>query len=270
MSTYDHPGTDEAIEAYLDQLLVDLPGRPRQVRHALAEIEAHLGDAAAAGRAGGLDPAAAALDAVRRLGPKTGVADRPGVGWWLRPALRRRAALATLLIGGVAGLAVGVGGIIGWAVKAMWGSNAVAVAFPAGSYGAADCHRWLAGYPSARTCLTAMTADHADDFLRNAAAGGVLGLLALAAYLVLARRWATRAILFALPRGAEWVLGAGLGLLATVVLVGQGIDAVTVTHGNGAGQPFSLAAGALFATALFTRRPRHSRPRGPHHQGEER
>ena len=51
-------GTSDAptdlIEDYLDRLLVSLSGSPRQVRHTLAEVEAHLRDAEAEGIAAGL------------------------------------------------------------------------------------------------------------------------------------------------------------------------------------------------------------------------
>jgi hypothetical protein len=40
---------DEAIERYLDELLVQLRGSPRIVRRVLAEAESHLQDAVAAG-----------------------------------------------------------------------------------------------------------------------------------------------------------------------------------------------------------------------------
>jgi MYXO-CTERM domain-containing protein len=260
VSRAEEQRVDDPVEAYLDQLLVALPGPPRHVRHTLAEVEAHLLDDVAAGRADGLDEAAARSAAVRRVGPVCGVADRPRFGWRLTPALRRRIALATLLIGGVGGIALGIGGIIGRVVQALWGDNAIAVPFPAGSYSPADCARWLAGYPSAHDCVTAMTADHADDFLRNAAAGGVLGLLALGGYELLRRRWTSRAIATALPAGSEDVLGAGLALLSAVVLFGQGVDAVMVTHGNGSGQPFSLALAATLAGAFFAR----ARRKQPH------
>src|SRR5674536_281273 len=41
----EHGYVDDPIERYLDQLLVTLPGSPRQVRHTLAEVETHLLDA---------------------------------------------------------------------------------------------------------------------------------------------------------------------------------------------------------------------------------
>ena len=45
--TADAPS--DPIEDYLDRLLVSLSGSPRQVRHTLAEVEAHLRDAVAEG-----------------------------------------------------------------------------------------------------------------------------------------------------------------------------------------------------------------------------
>jgi len=251
--------SDDPVEAYLDRLLVTLPGSPRQIRHTLAEVEAHLLAATDTGRREGLDEAAARAAAVHRLGPVTGVADRPRLGSGLTPALRRRVVLALLLVGGIGGVAVGLGGVLGRIVQAVWGTSALAIPFPAGSYDATDCARWQAGYPAARDCVSAMTADHADDFLRNAAAAGVLGLLTLGLSALLRRRWASPALTMALPRGSEDFLGAGLALVATIVLAGQGIDAIMVTHANGAGQPFSLATAALLTAALFGVRAVHRR-----------
>jgi len=249
----EHGYVDDPIERYLDQLLVTLPGSPRQVRHTLAEVETHLLDATAQARTDGLDEFAARAAAVQRMGPVAGVADHPGLGLRLTRALRRRLVLAVLLIGGMGGVAVGIGGVIGWVVRALWGDNAVATPFPSGSYTAADCTRWLAGYPSARDCVTAMTADHANDFLQNAAGCGVLGVLGLGLYLWLRRRWSGAAVATALPRGSDDIVGAALAVVTAVGLLGQGVDAVVVTDANGAGAPFSLAVAALLAAAFFGR-----------------
>ena len=46
--------TGDIIEDYLDRLLVSLTGSPRQIRHTLAEVEAHLREAVAEGVAAGL------------------------------------------------------------------------------------------------------------------------------------------------------------------------------------------------------------------------
>ncbi len=256
MSRVTHHPDDDPIEAYLDEFLVTVSGSPRHVRHTLAEVETHLLDAVAAGRSEGLDESDARAAAVHRMGPVTDVAGRPALNWQLTPALRRRGALAALLVAAVGGIAVGIGGVLGRLAQAVWGNSAIAVPFPAGSYTAADCTRWLAGYRSAPNCISAMTADHADDFLRNAAGGGLLGLVALGGYLYLRRRWAGRAITLAVPTGVECLLGAALALVAALVLAGQGIDAVVVTRGNGAGQPFSLAIAAASAAGFFLYRSR--------------
>ncbi len=247
---------DDPIEAYLDQVLVSLPGSPRQVRHTLAEIEAHLLDAAAAAQADGLDEHAARSLAVRQMGPAAGIADRPSLTLRLTPALRRRAVLSALLIGGVGGIAVGIGGVIGEVVNMLFGSRAIATPFPLGSYTSADCYRWLTADPAARDCVTAMTDDHARDFLLSAGFCGVMGIFAIIAYTFLRRRWSSPAIARSLPRATEDLVGAVLAFVTAVVLVGQGTDAVLVTHGNGAGEPFSLAPAALLAAAVFTVRAR--------------
>jgi len=98
-----------------------------------------------------------------------------------------------------------------------------------------------------------MTADHANDFLQNAAGCGVLGVLGLGLYLWLRRRWSGAAVATALPRGSDDIVGAALAVVTAVVLLGQGVDAVVVTHANGAGAPFSLAVAAALAAAFFGR-----------------
>jgi hypothetical protein len=256
---------DDPIERYLDHALVTLPGTPRQVRHALAEIEAHLLDAAADMRREGLDEMASRVAAVERFGPIEAALDRTPRSLRLTPALRRRLALGLLLVGAVGGLAIGAAGVVAAAVRAVWGAGAVATPFPPGSYTAADCARWQGLYPAARGCLAAMTADHADDFLRNAAGCLLLGILALAAYLPLRRRWAAPDVSVALPRASEEVAGALLALASAAVLLAQGVDAMMVTRGQGAGLSFSLGGSALVAGAYLAWRAnaRLRTPRNP-------
>jgi len=91
-------GHDDLIEAYLDQLLARLHGRPRDVRRMLAEAEEHLRDAVSEGEAAGLDREEAARRAVARFGSADDVARRANglhaapMGQLLRPL-----ALAILL-----------------------------------------------------------------------------------------------------------------------------------------------------------------------------
>src|SRR5262249_38242687 len=176
----DSPG--DAVEDYLDRLLVTLSGSPRQGRHTPAEVEAHLHDAGAEGMAAGLAEPEAQAQGGRRMGPVTAVTgQRAGLA---RPslALARRLTLTAALIGGAGLVAVGGAGLVARALLAVKGDAYLTAPWPQASYTRADCARWLAGRPGTRSCVTAMLADHAGDFLLQATAAGLLGLLALAGH----------------------------------------------------------------------------------------
>jgi hypothetical protein len=240
--------TDDPVEAYLDAVLSCSPGSPRQVRRTLAEVAAHLADSVALLQAGGLPEPAARAEAVRRMGPPAGAVDRPWPAGSLRLSrpLRRRLLPAVLHIGGLAGLFLGLAGALGAGIQAIWGASAIATPFPAGSYSQADCRRWLAAYPASPSCTAAMTADHAADFLRNAALAGLLGIAALFVRQLLRRRWR------GLPSTAlEPLIGAGLAGLTALGFAGLAFDAVTVTRSQGVGQPISLAVAAGCAAVLL-------------------
>ena len=241
---------DDLVEDYLDRLLTSLSGSPRQVRHTLAEVEAHLRDAVAEGLADGLPEAEAQAWAVARMGPVSAVTGR---GIFTRPslALVRRLILTAALVGGGGLAAVGFAGVVGKVLTRLRGDAFMTAPWPAGTYTRADCARWLSGDPGTHSCVAAMLADHAWDFLMNAAAGGVLGLLVLGVYLALRRRWRDRATLTALPAGTAQILGGALAALAAVVLFGQVIDIEAVQHGIGAGAPLSLGIAATGAAVCF-------------------
>jgi hypothetical protein len=244
------PTAGGPVEDYLDRLLLTLSGPPRQVRHTLAEVEAHLHDAVAEGVAAGLSQPAAQAEAVARIGPVHAVTGR--TAQISRPAaLFRRVTLSGSLIGAVALIAFCVSGVISWILAAVRGGTFVTAPFPSGSYTQADCARWLANDPSAHGCLQAMTYDHVGDILLSGVAAGVIGVLALAAFWWLRRRWQDRATLTALPAGSAEAAGALLALLVMVITFGTAIDTEMVQRGVGAGQPFSLAAAALGAAIFF-------------------
>jgi hypothetical protein len=247
---------DDPIEVYLDQLLVHLPGTPRQVRHTLYEIEAHLRDGAVAAEADGLDEHAAAVLAVQRMGPVGGVVDSHGFRFHLTPARRRRAVLGTLFVGTAGGIAVGAAGLTAAVVRMTAGDRAVGIPFPTGAYSQSDCARWLAAYPAARDCVAAMTIDHANDFLLSTAVVGFVGIVCLTLRMVLRRRWNSHAVAAVIPAYSEDAAAAVLALLATVFLVAQGVDSVLVTRGQGTGQWFCLAAAALGVAAICLARAR--------------
>lgn len=255
MSTVrDLPSGSEPVEDYLDKLLVTLSGPPRQVRRTLAEIEAHLHDAVAEGLAAGKPQLEAETAAVARMGAVSQVTGHPAQFSRPAAALMRRSALAGSLIGGIALVAVGISGAIGWAMAALRGGTFLVAPFPSGSYTSADCARWLAQDPSTHNCIVAMTADHVGEVILNSFAAGVLGVLALSAYGWMRRRWQDRGTLTALPIGSAEAVGAVLALIVATGTAGRGLNLALVQHGQGAGEMFSLSISALAAAAVFIAR----------------
>ena len=252
---------DDLIEEYLDHVLVSLSGSPRQVRHTLAEVEAHLRDAVAEGLAAGLPESEAQARAVLRMGPVNGVTGMPAVLSRPSEALVRRLTLTVALVGGAGLTAIGVAGLIGRWFLAVRGTAFLTAPWPPGSYTRADCARWLAGDRSTRSCVTAMLADHAGDVMLEAAAAGVLGLLLLVGYVTLRSRWQDRATMTVLPSGFAQALGAILAGLAAVGCFATAWNIETTQRGIGAGVPWSLglaAAGTAIVFALsllYIRRP---------------
>jgi hypothetical protein len=102
------PPAGQPVEEYLDRLLLTLSGPPRQVRHTLAEVEAHLHDAVAEAVAAGVPEHEAQLAAVRRVGPVQAVTGRTALSGRPAAAMLRRCALAGSLVGGVALVAIGI------------------------------------------------------------------------------------------------------------------------------------------------------------------
>lgn len=241
----------DAVEDYLDRLFVTLSGSPRQVRHTLTEVEAHLHDAVAEGIAAGLPEAAAQAQAVDRIGPVHKVSGRTAAFTRPWPALIRRLVITGALVGGVGLITVAVGGLFGWLLAAAKGGRFLTAPWPSGTYTQADCARWTAGDPAAHNCVAAMISDHVGDFILQAAACGVLGVAVLACYWVLRRRWRDRATLTALPDGSAEALGTVLAGLAAIFFFGTAVDLEMVQHGIGAGGPLSLAIAALLATMFF-------------------
>ncbi|MGN6175717.1 MAG: hypothetical protein ACTHPS_22625 [Streptosporangiaceae bacterium] len=253
--TTDAPG--DLIEDYLDRLLVSLSGSPRQVRHTLAEVEAHLRDAVAEGIAAGLPEDTAQAQALERIGPVHAVTGRPATVGRPSRALLRRLTLTCALVGGAGLAAIGGAGLVGRLLQAVKGNLFMTTPFPPGAYTQADCARWLAGNPGTRSCVTAMLADHAFDYLLQATACGLLGLLGLTAYLLLRRRWSDRATMTALPPGTAEFLGATLAGIAAVFFLAQVVDLETVQHGVGVGEPLSLGIAAAVTAVSFVLAFRH-------------
>ncbi|MCU1393344.1 MAG: hypothetical protein JWM34_1772 [Ilumatobacteraceae bacterium] len=241
---------DSPIEDYLDELLVTTAGGPRRVRHLLTEVEAHLRDAAEAIAGDGVPSVQAEAQAVARFGP-TDLATREPLRRWSSRGMRRRVVLGVLAVGGVAGVFIGVAGALAAAARSIWGARAIGTPFPSGSYTSADCSRWMKLYPQAKDCVAAMTLDHANDFVAMCVLAGILGLVAIAARSVLQRRWDSRAVRYALPAAAEYVVGLAAAGVTAVVGGAMGVDSILVTRGQGAGQPLAVAGAASLAAVLL-------------------
>jgi hypothetical protein len=245
------PDAGEAVEGYLDRLLMSLSGPPRYVRHTLAEVEAHLHDAVADELAAGRTQVDAERAAVARIGAVHGVTGRTELFSRPSAAVVRRTAMAGSLISGVALIAYGLSAGISWALAAIRGGEFVIAPFPPGSYTAADCARWLAGDHSTHSCVAAMTSDHVAEIIGGGIIAGFLGLIALLAFWVMRQRWRDRSTLIALPVGSAEAVGAILALLVAAVGAGTAVDLETVERGIGAGQPMAIAIAALCAAAFF-------------------
>jgi hypothetical protein len=112
---HDDGVLERYLDALLDELVVAWRGHPRQIRHQMAEAEAHLRDATAEGIARGLDEPDAEADAVARFGPMRALA--------AAEAQRRRRSMPQVVVdclvsgwwlGALGALAVGVSGFFRW------------------------------------------------------------------------------------------------------------------------------------------------------------
>ncbi len=257
------------IEVYLDDLVVaGRDGDPRQLRHLLAETEAHLRDSAAVAEASGLSVWAAETDAVVRFGPADAVCHADQARG--RPTYRQllhESVWSLALLGGVGAVAVGVSGVIAAMVRAAAGDRVVATAAPGQVLTASDCARWLAAEPHAASCRAAALSDWANETVYYRIAVGILGGLTL---IVLAwlrsRRGPTLRSMALLPALTVDTAAFILFLLAGAWTLGAGIDAVLIAGGDGSGQWFSAAPVALGAAAWFGWRMLEDL-RGPAQQG---
>jgi hypothetical protein len=216
----------------------------------LSEAESHLRDATAEGMASGLSQAEAEYDAVARFGTVRSVAAaearRSSVPL---AALVRQVGASGLLLGAIGGIAVGVSGILTAILGAFGGSAFIVDISPATHLAPSDCARWLANDPRAHSCYQAALSDWAGEIVGFRLVAGVAGLLALAAFLVVRRRWPR------LPATVVDTIAVTLFGLAGAWMLGLGIDWVAQGH-NGAGEwlgaaPVALALGAFYGYRLL-------------------
>jgi hypothetical protein len=241
------------IEQYLDELVTALSTRrPRQLRHLVAETEAHLRDDAEAAMADGLSVEEAEALAVSRFGParELAAADDARMATPLGVVVRQVATSAVLL-GGIAGVAIGVSGALAALIRALAGTRALVDVAPGQALSAGDCARWLAADPGAGSCRNAAVADWAAETVVYRLAAGLLGLLCVIVYTRLRRRAAGSNRWPVLPATVTNTIALTAFGAAGVWTLGLGVDAIAVSSGHGSGQWLSAAPVALSAAAVF-------------------
>jgi hypothetical protein len=253
MSRGDAAEPDSPIESYLDELVAGLATRhPRELRHLLAESEAHLRDDAASGTAAGLSERAAELAAVEHFGAASELvaAEQRRLVTPLS-VLARQFALTAVVLGGVGAMAVGASGVLSAVIDRVAGPRVLAAPSSHRLLSASDCARWLGLDPSAHTCRAAATADWVNEVIWYRLALGLLGVVALAVFAVARRRSRTVRGWSGLPPAISDTIAAtlfGIGGLGTLAL---GVEAIAVSSGDGSGQWLSAAGVALVAAGIF-------------------
>lgn len=239
----------ELIEAYLDELLSDLRGTAGDVRRILAETEAHLYEALNSGLTDGLTWEAAQTRALDRFGKPTQIARRFQMGYGFVPSWAVLAELASRLwlMAGIGFAAIGLSGLLAWAMTDLGGRDFVFGGGSVSMYAPANCARYLDLHPFTHTCAAAVLAENVSDGLEYRAMAAALAVLLLGSYA--AWRWLRRRNrrLFGftgqLPASVSATLGAGLFGSAAVVLLGQGLNLDLI--GRSAGSGLLLAGGIV-------------------------
>ena len=198
---------EERLQSYLDELLLALRGRPREVRRLLVEAEAHLRDAIDAEVAAGADRVDAVERAVRRFGPPSAVAR----GLPRAAAYRTLAAQlveAALLVVGLLCVAVGLAAVPA-ALVGLTGHADLVTGDPPSVPGPARC-QYLQHLTAAQDCTQALSAHHVVEVVRSHLVVGVVGFVVVAAWWTLHTERRTR----------PTVLPAGFNLTACGILLG--------------------------------------------------
>lgn len=244
----------DPVEHYLDELADRLPVRGRALRRILAEAQDHLDATRAAHVRAGMDEDRAGRRAVADYGDvHVVVRSMTRGGGPLTAALVRQTVLALLLVAGIGLVAIGVSGAVAWGAGRTVGQAFVAGDAPGVVYTADRCTEYHQLAPQEQTCAAAAVAHHFDEVVGYRLDAGVLGVLALAVWWVIAR-WRRhgrdgRAPSYdVLPAGFVATIGAALFGLAALMLPAGMVELVATGADHGAGA--LLSAGSVAAVAF--------------------
>jgi hypothetical protein len=234
------PDRDDAVERHLDALFDHLAGTGRDGRRLLAEAEDHLQEARADLEAAGLSPEEAADRAVARFGEAShlGRQLRAARGDWA--GLGRQLLAGGWLLGALGLVAVGLSGVLAQAFGALWGARFVAGDIDGVTYTAARCADYREYFPG-RSCGGAAALHHFGEVVDYRLGAGILGVLALAAYVVLRRLPPFRGSAWAVPHGPATLVGTTLFGLAALGLGVPALGQLALGDPTGTGQYLSAA-----------------------------
>jgi hypothetical protein len=241
------------IDAYLDALADHLNVSPRSARRILAETADHLHSARQELIDSGLEPAVAESEALSRFGPPEVVARgfNRHASFRLLPFSE---AVAIPLLGLLAAglLAIGLSGVLAFAIGQATGKDFIAGDLPGVTYTAERCTDFFEYHAEAPNCATAATAHHYDEVVYQRLDAGILGLIMLAAYFAALRlRHPSR-----LPRLFAPTIGAAVFVLAGCGFTLMALGPTVTGESDGAGAFLSagivsLAFGAVFGLRLL-------------------
>ena len=235
------------IDEYIDQLADALTVAPRRARRILLEAEDHLQQSVEDQVAAGASRQDAEQRAIEQFGSARMVAARFN-GSVSQRAWFFRAYLYAALLGGIVLVAAGIAGELSAGFGLAFGKSYVAGDINGVTYTPARCADLFEYAPSATTCEQAATSHHFDEIWRNADAALVLGIIAVAAHLLIRRRFVSLESDRSFLRRMFWLTGmVGFGLVAPVLLVLGGVGGI---NNNWTGQ-VPLIAGGLVAAVAF-------------------
>jgi hypothetical protein len=171
--------------------------------------------------------------------------------WWPPRAVRRALFGAAFRLGVTGLIAIGLAGLL-----ALTLGTTVDKRFVSGdafqiTYTKARCAEYIEYEPTARSCDEAATLHHFGEEVGYGLSAGLLGLLGLAAYVVLSRRWRWMRDRTALPDGFEATIATSLFGIVAVVELAESLNQLGFGDAAGIGAFLSRGLVSLAVAAAY-------------------